>query len=233
MDKKVRISIASMNDRFENLKKTIDSLNNQFDIFNVYLNEYSENNINYLTSRYKNINFFPSQEVYNDLGDTAKFLFQNKKDYYLTCDDDIIYPPGYSEYIVKSITKYNCIVGFHGSIISSDEDYYKRKNKVHFSQELKKSKFVNVLGTGVMGFDNSKYIFPFNILKTKNMSDIYIAEYSNNNNFNLMCLSKEKDWIIPQHVEINIYDSSRNKDGTSLDNSNYINNIIKRTKWKI
>jgi len=233
INKKIRISIASMNERFENLKETINSLNNQFDILNIYLNNYSENNINYLVSKYKDVNFFSSQEIYNDLGDTGKFLFQNKKDYYLTCDDDIIYPSNYSKRIIDGIEKYNCIVGFHGSIISNDEDYYKRKNKIHFSQELNVCKSVNILGTGVMGFDNSKYIFPFNILITKNMSDIYIAEYANNNSFNLMCLSKEKNWIIPQNVENNIYDSSKNKDGTSLDNSNYINKIIKRTKWKI
>jgi len=150
----------------------------------------------------------------------------------LTCDDDIIYPEFYSKKIIENINKYNSIVGFHGSLISSDEEYYSRKIKFHFNKELIHDKEVNILGTGVMGFDNSKYFFPFNIIKTKNMSDIYIAEYANNNNYKFICLSKNSGWIKPQNVSESIYDSSNKKDNSILDNSNFINKIIKNTKWK-
>jgi hypothetical protein len=232
IDKKIIISISSMNSRFENLINTLKSIDNQSDIINVYLNNYSEKNINYLFNNYKSVNFFPSQGIYGDLGDTGKFLFQNKKDYYLTCDDDIIYPEFYSKKIIENINKYNSIVGFHGSLISSDEEYYSRKIKFHFNKELIHDKEVNILGTGVMGFDNSKYFFPFNTIKTKNMSDIYIAEYANNNNYKFICLSKNNGWIKPQNVSESIYDSSNKKDNSILDNSNFINKIIKNTKWK-
>lgn len=232
IDKKIIISLASMNSRMENLKNTLNSITDQSDLINVYLNNYSDKNINYLFDNYKNVNFFPSQDVYGDLGDTAKFLFQNKKDYYLTCDDDIIYPKFYSKIILENIKKYNCIVGFHGSIISQNEEYYSRKKKFHFNKELLNNIEVNILGTGVMGFDNSEYLFPFDIIKTKNMSDIYIAEYANNNNFKLICLSKKANWIKPQIVDESIYDSSIKNDGSVLDNSKYINKIIKNTNWK-
>jgi hypothetical protein len=233
IDKKIIISIASMNNRFENLKNTLNSIYNQSDIINVYLNNYNDKNINYLFNNYKNVNFYPSQDVYGDLGDTGKFLFQNKKDYYLTCDDDIIYPKFYSKTIIENIKKYNCVVGFHGSIISYNEDYYLRKIKFHFNKELLNNVEVNILGTGVMGFDNSEYLFPFDIIKTKNMSDIYIAEYANNNNFKFICLSKNNNWIKSQIVNESIYDSSIKKNNSNLDNSKYINKIIKNTNWKV
>ena len=149
--KRITVSIASVPDREDGLETVIKSLIDQVDYLNIYLNNYQS-----VPSFLKNvkIKIFRSQD-YRDLGDIGKFYFcENIKGYHFTCDDDIIYPSNYVEFMLSKLKIHNGFISCHGAIFNNPfYSFYKSKTTFHFRERIKNDISVNLVGTGVMAYD--------------------------------------------------------------------------------
>lgn len=173
--KRAMVSIASVPGRESSLRAVVSSLFHQVDRINIYLNGYPEvpeylDHPKLLVAR--------SQE-YGDVGDAGKFFWLGSgADYYLTCDDDILYPPDYVARTIHSIERYGrkAIIGWHGSILNDPfVDYYDTRTILSFYRECKCDVPVHILGTGTAGFHSSTLELAFSDFPVPNMADVWLA----------------------------------------------------------
>ena len=154
VEKKI-LNVASYK-RINSLIKTIESIYHQCDEINICLNNYDGDIPKQFLDEKINLIFTD-----NSKGDAFKFLnLENSDGYYLTIDDDLIYPPNYVEYMISNCKKYNNkkIIALHGK--NFDEfpiiSYYNSKKQIyHFLDEQNKDIKVQYGGTGVMCFHTS------------------------------------------------------------------------------
>jgi len=205
--KEIIASMASVPDREDGLKTAVISLIDQVDCLNIYLNNYQS-----VPSFLKNskIKIFRSQD-YKNLGDIGKFYFsENIKGYHFTCDDDIIYPSNYVEFMLSKLKIHNGFISCHGAIFKNPfYSFYKSKTTFHFRKEIKNDISVNLIGTGVMAYDADKIKVPLNIFKNKNMADVYIAIFAKNKNIECTVVAHKEDFLKDYYKE-------------SLSNNNFI-----------
>jgi len=232
INRKIKIGIATTKSREKYLKKTIMSLKDQCDEIHVYLNDY------YKPSNISNVYFYPGEDIYKDTGDLGKFLFQHNYGFYLTCDDDIIYPKDYVKRIIKGCEKHKCPVGFHGSILKPKDKYYNnsKRKKIHFTNQLEKDVYVNMLGTGTVGFNCTEINIPFYEFRRKNMADVWFAIFCQERRMPMVCLGRKKNYLISQKLDDKIktiYKSSIERDGSSKDNKVFLEKLVSSRDWRL
>lgn len=138
-----------------------------------------------------------------DLGASAKFASGDKfRDcIYLTCDDDLLYPPGYIGYISDmAANKYKgSIVGFHATIFEKEvRTYYHGNNIKYFSAALSGDVQVDMLGTGTMAFDTSAFSRWPDTATWANMCDPNFSVFCKQNNVKQYALTRSANWILEQ-----------------------------------
>jgi hypothetical protein len=187
-------NVASYN-RKESLLKTIDSIYNQADIINIILNLYADTPTELIDSK---INIYHKD---NSIGASFKFLRILESDgYFFTIDDDLIYPKNYSEYMIDRFNYYDRekIVTLHGRKYTKFPitSYYKSPHtKFHCLGDVNDDILLNVGGSGVMMFHTDLVKMPIDYIKEKNMSDLCISRYANENNIEIMCLKHRSDYL--------------------------------------
>lgn len=202
----VKVGIASLVERKEQLIKTIDSLINQVDEIHVCLNNYLEP-----PYEHEKVTFFYSDNVF---GDAGKFLgLKDFEGYYFSCDDDLIYPPTYIQDTIPQIDMYG-VVSYHGRSFREYPilNYHKTVGCVRNRclAEYKYTEPVDFGGTGVMGFRTDLFKPPFNIFKEKNMADIFVSCYAKEQGMRIWGLKHTADYFTYQPVPNTIYDSRVN-----------------------
>ena len=224
---KITVSIASIPDREKGLKASIKSLINQVDYINVYLNNYS-----YVPDFLKNskINYFKSQN-YRDLGDIGKFYFSdNINGYHFTCDDDIIYPSNYVEFMISKLKLHGGFISCHGAIFNFPfKSFYKSKTNFHFRKNNECDVCVNLVGTGVMAYDAREIKIPLKIFKHKNMADIFIAIFAKKNNIKCTVVEHDEFFLKDFYIE-NLSKSFLIRLFQKIKNKLRLNNIYKKYK---
>jgi hypothetical protein len=202
-------ALASIPSRVELLRKTVASLLPQVDRLHVALNGY-ESVPEFLAD--PRIAVLRSQDV-GDFGDAGKFLWADRcGGYYITCDDDIIYPPGYADRLVDAIEDRGrmAVVGFHGNILPNQFlSYYSDRVNLRFAAELPEDRPVDILGTGVCGFHCSTLPLSMADFPAPNMADIWLAKKARLSGVPLVCLSHSAEWIRPQPVKEGIYEAHK------------------------
>lgn len=191
--------VATIKERRENLKLTVNSIINQVDKLIVYQNGYKEI-FDFL--KHDKIEVISSMDTKIDMGDAGKFykLSEVKNSYYLTIDDDLIYPTDYVTNIIKHLNKFNnnVIVSHHGRRMKyRPQSYYLDiLEPYRCLDEIKKVTEVHFGGTGVMclhtGFINN---LSFDYFKSPNMADIWVGKFAEENNVPIMVLPHKKGWI--------------------------------------
>jgi glycosyltransferase involved in cell wall biosynthesis len=208
---KIIYNVAS-HKRPDTLIKTIESIYNQSDIINVFLNDYSEIPVELYD---KKINLFITD---NDKGDAYKFYnLPNSNGYFFTIDDDLIYPKNYTDYMVSKIEKYGRkkIISLHGrSFVNKPiKSYYKDKVVLsHFLDSQNNDVEVEFGGTGVMSFHTDLFKLDITYFKYANMADIWIGKYAYENNIKITSVSRSKNFITQQKIEGSIFDDYNKKD---------------------
>ena len=196
---KINVGIASIPDRIVALYETILSLYKQVDHFYVYLNNY-EDIPSYLNM--KKVKVFTSQ-AHGDLGDAGKFFGCGQaKGYYLTCDDDLIYPKDYVETMVarmKSLGNQQ-VVSNHGRNFWKlpVKSYYNSAKRIyHCLHEVTYDGSVQVGGTGVMCFhlDHNNFTIGDFPISYKNMADIHVANKLSQNDVRIWINPHKGGWI--------------------------------------
>lgn len=193
---KIVVGMATFKGREKFLKKTIESLRFQVDEINIYNNEMNP-----------------------DLTDNGKFYFlQNYKEpvIYLSCDDDIIYPPTYAQDMVKSIQECKSIVTHHGRKLQRQGvSYYHGHTAYRCTGLVNKRRIIDVAGTGVTGF-NTAYFNPVHIYKSKDlkMSDLVFSLEAKKQKKTITLITHKAGYIIAQPVprDQTIYGNHKNND---------------------
>jgi hypothetical protein len=148
----IMAQIASIPSRVEMLKKTVESLRPQVDHVFVGLNNYSFTPDFLNEGEYKHFD--------NSTGDAVKFYdVENFNGYFLSCDDDLIYPSNYALTITAAVDKYDSIISFHGKKYTRPvKSFVQTQYSVRCLHEQNLDVVVDIPGTGVMAFhtDNLK-----------------------------------------------------------------------------
>lgn len=190
--------VATVLNRKLALKDVIKSILPQVDKLIVYQNGYSEV-FDFLKD--DKIEVYSSINVGIDMGDGGKFykVSEYNNAYYLSIDDDLLYPPDYVSNIITNIENYNreCIVTHHGRTLKPNAiDYYHDvSSSYRCLGNVSHNTFIQFGGTGVMGFHTSKVKFNFNYIKTPNMADIWVGLFAQENLIPIVVLKHRQNWI--------------------------------------
>ena len=179
----VRVGMAALPDRVPALRVMIDSLIDQVDEICISLNGFYEKPVGFDHPKIK-------MTLNDNIGDLAKFSFLDDafKGYYFTCDDDISYPGYYVDSIIYYLEKFKgqVVAGWHGSILKKPfENYYDPRSRrvLTFGSAQHSGQFVDILGTGCIGFDTRVIRPPIEIFERPNMADIYFSLFLKENRF--------------------------------------------------
>jgi len=233
----IAIGIASIPSREYSLKITVDSLYDQADHINVFLNGYS--NIPIFLKKDK-ITVYRSQSI-QDFGDAGKFYgYEKHNGYYFSCDDDIIYPSNYVRTMINAIECSNrkAIVGLHGVVLNQNDfsSYYKSRRSLHFKRLVERNEFVNILGTGVCAMHTDTISLTMSDFPFPNMADIWLGAKANKMRVPMVCLSHEEGYMktVSYTEEESIYSNSNGNTKSKKNTLDYQNKIIvKNMPWKI
>ena len=187
------IQIASIPDREEMLRKTVESLRPQCDRNWVGLNNYTKAPDFLKEGEYK---FFD-----NSTGDAVKFYnAENLEGWVLTCDDDLIYPEGYVEYMRRKTSKHQCPVSLHGKEYPRPVIAFNEILKNHRClDKVEEDVFIDVPGTGVLCYHTDLIKVAYADFKRPNMADLWFAKLVKEQGLNLVCAAHEKGYLKYQH----------------------------------
>lgn len=133
------------------------------------------------------------------LGSSAKFFWADKlTGYYITIDDDILYPSDYVKYCINKINEYEkkAIVGFHGTIFKDKNKNNEMNRKLfHYENRLEKDTFVHMLGTGVMAYHTDTIRMSLQNFKTKCQDDLWFAVAAQKQKIPMICLARKENYI--------------------------------------
>lgn len=192
--------------RYDALKRSIESIKNQVDVVRVHFNVFGVDELpSWIWGSGVEFTFG------NDFSDLGKFSFldMNKDEIYLSCDDDLEYPPDYTAYIQANIGRYP-VLSFHGRQLRADGNYlgsyYLGGHLIYsYRNDLHEIAPVDVVGTGVCAFDTGIF-FPVNIHMDphKKMSDLVFSLEAARACQDMVVLPHVTDWIKPIRLEESI-----------------------------
>jgi hypothetical protein len=196
---KKSICIASIPERQDMLRKTVESLKGQYDNLYVALNNYPS-----VPS------FLKKAEVVqldNSMGDAGKFYFvEHLHGYVFTCDDDLIYPPDYVKYMVQGAVRYGCAVTLHGKTYPRPfKSFGETLGNYRCLEAVDSDGWVDVGGTGVMAWHTADLKIKYSDFKSKNMADCWFAKTAHEQGVRIMCLAHKKDNLAYQHPQQTVW----------------------------
>lgn len=202
--------IATVPSRINEVKRTIESLLPQVDIVFVALNNFTA-----IPTHLAQKGVFMKVTQGSD---EQKFLaldyLHTKPDIFLTCDDDLIYPPNYVEVIKEKLALYD-ITSFHGRNFNHFpiHSYYKSAgSKYRCLDKVSIDVPVQVGGTGCMAFKPANFHVTLNDFPSKYMADVHLAVKAMKEGKRIMCIAHESGWIKYQQVQNTIYDRFKDSD---------------------
>lgn len=237
MNQTTTIGIATMLGREKALQDALNSLVNQADKIQVYFNNFDGKIPEYLTKLTKkntNIEYFFSENEIGDLTDFGGFYKSPEaKGYFISCDDDLIYPSNFVENIIKACKKYDnkCIVGYHGRIYSGKVKsyYHGHKQMFHISQPLQKDVFTHIVAGCALCFHTDTFnvdITKLPIAEYPRMKDIHIGIESQKKQVPKVVLAHTgKEFKISKKYQIknSIHQQEHNRDSKQVELFNSIN----------
>lgn len=193
---KIAIGIATYDCRKEQFERACQSLNNQtFPFDQMYI--------------YDNSLCSPDR---SDNGKFAGLEYEDDPCYYLTCDDDLIYPPDYIEKMIDAVDKFKCIVTCHGRLLRGvDVPYYTGHKAFSFKNDVTGGIMLDVAGTGVAAF-STEYFSPVGLhtAADKRMSDLVFSLEAAKQKKEITMVQHRAGWIQQQPVTESIKHTERN-----------------------
>lgn len=191
--------------------RTLESIYDQADIINLVIN------CGWAGPSDPKINVFHKN---NDLGACYKFLkMEQSTGYYFTVDDDILYPPHYSEFMIERYHKLNkpTIITLHGRKYKKVpiQSYYNSSYySYHVYRDLAKNCEVHIGGTGVMMINTHNLKIPMSLFSPSEyrMADLCVARFAKANNIPIVCLRHTSTFVQQQSQDDNIFNQERSND---------------------
>ncbi len=123
--------------------------------------------------------------------------------YFLTLDDDIIYPVDYTKRLIDAIERFHrkAVVGFHGSrFVKFPVTDFRRQRILHqYFNFVHSDQIVHILGTGACGFHISTLRqkgFGCGVLEqSSNMTDDVFSAFCRKHEIELICAKHKAQWM--------------------------------------
>jgi hypothetical protein len=161
-----------------------------------------------------------------DLAGNGKFLAlmrEQQSCFYIGVDDDIIYPRNYVARLAARLAAHGsrAVIGVHGAMFNRPlRSYLHDREVLHFSDELRRSQAVDVLGTGTIMFDTAILKFDASRWSHLGMADLGVAIEASKVGLPTICVARTKDFLLPleENQTDSIFTASKSNDSrrTSL-----------------
>jgi hypothetical protein len=179
-------SLATVPSREAALKAAVESLLPQVDRVRVYLNVKPEGfgmppEWIYRLRDPSRITWVNA--MFGDLGDAGKFAIPPEGDFVLTCDDDLIYQPGYVSTMVQAVLRHDrrAVVTLQGRALSRPlQSFYRDRagqTKYRLQDPLEVDVPVDVAGTGCAAWHTDTIRFQMEDFPPahRNMADVHAS----------------------------------------------------------
>lgn len=166
------VQIASVPERVDSLKQTVESLIDQVNLMFIALNGYEDVPI-FLRGDKR----IATVLLDNKMTDGAKaYNIEERKGYVFLCDDDLVCPPTYISDMCDTIDQKKCIVTLHGKVYPRPfKSFLNVERNYRCLGNVFQGGFVDVGGTGVMGWHTDDFKLSYEDIKSPNMADIWIS----------------------------------------------------------
>lgn len=225
--KPVICGVATLLERRDALRETVESILPQVDKLIVYQNGYNEI-FDFLIS--PKIEVISSLDTGIDMGDAGKFykVGEYPDAFYFSIDDDLIYPRDYVDHLLDVLIQHNkkVIVCAHGRVMQrSAKSYYKDKLKVfHFQESVELTSPCHFGGTGVMAFCTSLVKVTFQDFKFPNMADVWMGLHARANGIPILVACHHAGWI--RHSDKFDVDTTIFRKNSTSPATDHSNNLI-------
>ena len=186
------MGLASIEPRKELLIPVVNSLLPQVDKVHVALNGYKE-----IPEALRNLRNVECEILDNSLGDSAKFLHVGDYDdcYYYGCDDDLVYPEGYCDYLQEGVNKYNGLVSLHGRKYLPRAHFKQWAGNYRCLNNVDQDVHVNLVGSGVCCFNTNRLKLHISDFKSHNMADCYLSRTASLQGVPMMVLAHRCNYL--------------------------------------
>lgn len=209
MQSKRIVQIASIPERVDSLRLTVESVKDQVDHVFVNLNNY-ESTPWFLSGDRK----ISTVRLDNSTADGAKAYNVEERDgYVLFLDDDIVVPQNYVNMMCDSVDRYKCIVSLHGKYYEPN----KFKSFTHIVHNYRclgnvlHDAVANVVGSGVMCYHTDHFKLKYSDIKSPNMADIWISKVAMEQGVKIMVLAHTESYLKHTRFDNNIFCTERDK----------------------
>ena len=195
--------VATIPSREAAFREMLASVADQVDQLHVYLSGH----VGYLTGLPENCQ---QHKLPGDpYGDAGKFIgladAYEQHGYYLSLDDDLLYPPDYVETLIAGIERYDqrLVCSFHGRWFGRFPitNYYRgATHRYYCLRKVGQDVPVHVPGSGCMGFHTSALRLGMGDFPSRSMADVHMAVVLRRQHVGPICLKHAADWI--QHLPI-------------------------------
>lgn len=225
-NKKIIANMATIPGREYQLAQSVRSILQQVDELNLFLNGEIDLSVSDLrvVLNYEKINIYKSSEI-GDLRDNSKFYLSGKyseRCYYLTLDDDLVYPIDYVDRLLYKSKIYNDrnVLTVHGyqlweSVDSIHTDKKKRGRYYHFKEGLDFDVKVDIAGTGTVLIPPGVKMSSFNN-PPFGMVDVIFAHHCSNENIDIISIDRSPEWV--SEAEREFGKNTRNESRLYLEN---------------
>jgi len=193
--------LTTLPERTKALEQTVNSLLPQVDKVFIFLHGYNPTDLPAFLEDNPKIELAYDIE-WEDKGDIDKFHFVKEKKldgYILICDDDLIYPPNYTDVMTKAVDECEgkTLITAHGSIMFPlpIASYYTDRYVFPCLGEVKELTKVHIGGTGAMAY-HSTLGFDLDFKdKLINMADIHVGIWAGEKEIPIMVVPHKVGWI--------------------------------------
>jgi hypothetical protein len=200
---KITASLATIPKRVVPLQEMVESIIDQVDVLQIYLNGFTDKEIPVFLFRLNKVRIYRSQdEHFGDRGDAGKFFnVQNIHGWHFICDDDIHYPEDFVTSMIQKSEEHHrrFVVGCHGGDFNKYPvlDSYKcRKNMAHYKKsQVDKDYLVHFLATNSVCFHDDTVSLNEADFPQPNMADIWLGLACQKKKVGMLCRKKKAFWV--------------------------------------
>lgn len=207
----IRVQLASIPSRIKSLEMVVESLKGQANELIVALNGYKETP-----------SFLDESQVIhldNKKGDAGKFYDADKhRGYFITADDDIIYPDDYVQRLILNIHKHKAIATWHGRVFKKPYSGFNAFSKViRFNEDNREPVVVDIGGTGVMGYHTDIFNISYDYFEHPNMADVWVAKKAHEDGIKIVAIPHLKGEAVRAVYDKSIHEE-RKEQGWDIEN---------------
>lgn len=204
----ITVQIASIPERINTLRQTVDSLLPQVDYIFVACNGHED-----VPSFLRGNSKISSVLLDNSTADCAKFYnIENMAGYLLFADDDIVYPKGYAAMMCEEMDKRKCIVTLHGRTYKRPlQSFYHIDKNYRCLGNVPHGAYVDCGGTGVMGWHSDVFTACYSDFNHPYMADICLARLAHERGVKIYVIPHTDSYLKHTRYNNNLFVQEHNK----------------------